>query len=771
MVTGVLFKKSIQDMKQSLSQFVSIFVMATVAISIVVGLDSIWKTIESRSDQMYQNSNLSDIWITVPNPSEAKMWSIRRINGVSQAERRFVVNSNVQIEGSPTLRVYAMPSGNTLNLPDIKSGEKLTKGGAVLDRNFAQAHRLSVGDLVKVEINDKKVDFRIEALALSSEHIFSVKDAGSLIPDATKYGFIVVNEEKIAAAYGGHKPYNQIVVRLEGNTDVKAVQNQIDSIFGKKLISVAARSDNSSMEMVEGKIQQFKMLATVFPLMFFLVTALITFSTMMRLVENQRNQIGLLKALGYSRHSIIWHYTSYGVYTGILGSVAGLLVGPILIGNALISKLHFLLAFSNYRLSLNIPHYLLNSALIIFCTGGVSCYSCLRLQGEKPAALLRNRPPKNGNSIFLEQIPRIWNNMKFSNKLIARNVLQNKFRLIMSIMGVMGCTGLIISAFTLYDMVSGITASTYGRIYTYDQMIMLDDRTTDRDIKNLHLDGTVEDLEQGKVQIIAANGSRRVAPISVFSRVSPLIHLQDVDGKNVALPENGIVMTRKLAELMNVKAGDVVRIKRSDDNYVSVRIEKLVHMAAGQGIYMSDLYWKKIGENYKPTEVMIKWVHLDQNFLNSDYVKSYVDMNTQKTDFEGNLTAVKSAALLLITFGSILAFVVLYNMGILNFSERTRDLATLEVLGFRQKEIQPLVLTDNFLSVSIGILFGIPVGSVLTSILSKGFGDDLDLIGHITMGKIWPAALMTILFAVIVNIAVSNKIKKIDMLQALKSVE
>ncbi|MDF2886432.1 MAG: ABC-type antimicrobial peptide transport system, permease component [Lacrimispora sp.] len=771
MVTGVLFKKSMQDMKRSLSQFISIFVMATVAISITVGLDSIWKTIENQSGQMYQNSNLSDIWITVPNPSDAKMWSIRRIAGVLKAERRFVVNAAVQIEGSPTLRVYAMPSGNTLNLPNIKSGEKLTKGGTVLDLNFAKAHRLSVGDIVKVEINDQKVDFRIDTLALSSEHIFSVRDAGSLIPDATKYGFIVVDEEKIAAAYGGHKPYNQILVRLNGNTDVKAVQNQIDSIFGKKLISVAARTDNSSMEMVEGKIQQFKTLATVFPLMFFLVTALITFSTMMRLVEDQRNQIGILKALGYSRRSIIWHYTSYGVYTGILGTVAGLLIGPILIGDVLISKLHFLLAFSDYRLSLNFPHYLLSSALIIFCTGGVSCYSCLKLQGEKPAALLRNRPPKNGNSIFLERIPRIWNNMKFSKKLIARNALQNKFRLIMSILGVMGCTGLIISAFTLYDMVSGITTSTYGRIYTYDQMIMLDDRTTDRDIKNLHLDGAVEDLEQSMVQITAANGSRRVAPISVFSRASPLIHLQDVDGKDVALPESGIAMTRKLAKLMNVKVGDTVHIKRSDDDYASVRIEKMVHMAAGQGIYMSDRYWEKIGEKYKPTEVLIKWVHPDHDFLNSNYVKSYVDMNTQKTDFEENLTAVKSAAFLLIAFGSILAFVVLYNMGILNFSERTRDLATLEVLGFRQKEIQPLVLTENFLSASIGILFGIPVGSSLTSILSKGFGDDLDLIGHITMDKILSAALMTILFAVIVNITVSKKIKKIDMLQALKSVE
>lgn len=771
MVKGVLFKKSIQDMKKSLPQFISIFVMATVAISLVVGLDSIWKTIENQSERMYQQSNLSDLWITVPNPSETKMWEIRHISGVEQAEKRFTVNSTAQIDGEPTLRVYAMPSGNTQDLPNIESGGKLMKSGAVLDRNFADTHHLSVGDRIKIEVNDQKIEFRIEELALSSEHVFAVKDTSTLLPDPKKYGFIAVDEDTIASAYGGVKPYNQIIVRLSGNADVKAVQNQIDSIFGKKLISVAARSDNSSMEMVTGKIQQFKTLATAFPIMFFLVTALITFSTMMRLVEDQRNQIGILKALGYSKRSIVWHYTSYGVYIGILGSLAGLLVGPILIGKSLISKLHFLFTFSNYDLSLNIPHYLINSALIILCTGGVSCYSCLKLQGEMPAALLRNKPPKKGNHVFLEYLPKIWNSMKFSSKLIARNALQNKSRLVMSILGVMGCTGLIISAFTLYDMVSGITGFTYGKIYTYDQMVMLDDRTTDRDIENLNLDGIAEEEEQSAVQLTAGNGSRRVAALTTFSKDSPLIHLQDADGNGVTLPEDGIVMTRKLAELMDVKVGDTVNLKRSDDTYTPVRVEKLVHMAAGQGIYMTDRYWKKIGEDFKPTSVLIKWRHPNSNFLNSDYVKSYVDMNTQKSAFEGNLNAVKSAAFLLITFGSILAFVVLYNMGILNFSERTRDLATLEVLGFCQKEIRPLVLMENFFSAVIGILFGIPVGAVLTNVLSRGFGDDMDLIGHITMDKILLAALMTLLFAAVISITISKKIKKIDMLQALKSIE
>jgi putative ABC transport system permease protein len=771
MVKGALFKKSVQDMRKSLSQFISIFIMATVAMSMVVGLDSIWKTIETQSDIMYQESNLSDFWVTAPNPSDTELWKVLNIDGVEKAEKRFTVNSIAQIDGKPTLKVYAMPAENTLDLPDVESGKKLSKQGAVLDKSFANAHHLSVGDAITIEVNDKKIQFHIEALALSSEHIFATKDASTILPDSKKYGFIVVDEDRIATAYGGVKPYNQVALRLSGSADSKAVQKQMDGIFGDDLVGVVTRTDNHSIDMVSGKVQQFKTLATVFPIMFFLVTALITLSTMTRLVEDQRNQIGILKALGYSKRSILWHYTSYGVYVGILGSIAGVLIGPNVIGKVLIRNLKFLFTFQNYDLSLNIPNIIFSSILIILCTGGVSCYSCLKLQDEMPAVLLRDKPPKKGSHIFLERLPKVWNRMKFSSKLIARNTLKNKARMIMSILGVMGCTGLIIGAFTLYDMVTGVSKTTYEKIYTYDQKIMLDTRTTDRDIKNLNLDGVVQDTQETMMELTAKNGIRKMAGVSVFSKDSPLIHLQDTAGNRLTLPEAGIAMTRKLAELMNVKVGDTINLKRSDDSYVPVEISEIVYMVSGQGIYMTNDYWEKIGEDFKPTSVLVKWNKKDDSFLSSDYVESYVDRATQKDNFKQNLTAVLSAAFMLITSGGILAFVVLYNMGILNFFERVRDLATLEVLGFHQKEIRPLVLMENFFSAVIGILFGIPVGMAITYILQSGFGDDLDLIGHITPDKVVISAIITLIFAIVVNSIVSKKIRTIDMLQALKSVE
>lgn len=772
MVKGALFKKSIQDMKKNRSQFLSIFIMAVLAIGMSVGLDTIWTTVYEHSQSFYKATDLSDFWISASNPSELNLWRVRNIEGVQKAEKRFSINNaTAEIDGKPSLQIYAVPSENTLDMAEVMTGKRVSKRGAILDRSFAEANHLSVGDSLTLKVNDHKIRVTIEALALSSENIYAIKDTASMMPDPKGYGFIVMDEDRIASAYGGVKPYNQIEVQLTPGADTAAVQSQMDSIFGKKLNFVITQTDNRGVNFANAKVIQFQSLATIFPFMFFLVTALITFSTMMRLTEDQRNQIGILKALGYSRKSILWHYTSYGVYIGVVGILVGVLFGPNVIGRLLLSKLEHLMTFPIEDMVVNIPKFLIDASIILLFTGGISCYSCLKLQNETPSELLRTKAPKRGSHILLEHLPYIWNRLKFSQKLIMRNAMRNKFRIIVSILGVSGCAGLIIGALALFDLVSGIPKTLYDQTYSYDQKIILTSGTTDKVLKNLHLDGTVQNLEETSVQLTTQSGLRKMSVISVFSKESPLIHLKDLHGNSVTLPDTGIAMTRKLAELMHVKAGDTVNLKRSGNSYYPVKIIKIVYMPSSQGIYMTDSYWQEIGEKYSPTSVLVKWTHKDNDFLNSDYVASYTDRKTQKSDFESNLSAIFGTSFLLILSGAILAFVVLYNMGMLNFAERVRDLATLEVLGFHQKEIRPLVLMENLFSTIIGIFLGIPIGKILANTIAGGFGDDFDLISHVTVDRILIAALITLIFAAIVNHVVRKKIKSIDMLQALKSVE
>lgn len=769
MVKRSLFKKSIRDMQKSKAQFISIFIMATLSVTIVTGLDSVWKTIEDRANIIYAAANTSDLWVNVVNPTEKELWSISRIKGVEKIERRFTMNAIAELKGNPTLRVYAIPARGALDRPKLQQGSLSSRGGAILDEAFAKEHGLEINDEITVKMNDKWISYPIEGLALSSEHIYSVKGTTTVIPDSRKYGFIIINEELLKNVYG-MKVYNQICVKLFPDVDASRVEAEIDKVIGDELIGIVARNEAGSFNNINANIRQFKTLATVFPLMFFLVTALITLSTMVRMVENQRGQIGILKALGYSKNSILWHYTSYGVYMGLLGAFLGLLIGPNFFGRLLIPWLR--LTFSDYRISVNYINFIFSLILILACTGGVSLYACLKLQRDSPALLLRDKPPKEGSHIFLEKFPELWNKMRFSRKLIARNTLKSKMRMIMSVLGITGCTGLIVAAFTLCSMVNGIAKQTYQVTYTYDHKIILDNKVDSRFINNMRLDGTVQQIEETAVEIICPDGKRKMKLLTVLQQDSPLVHLKDVNGNPALLSQDGISITRKLAQTLNIKEGDIIELKRTDKSYVKVPVRQIVQMVTGQGMYMLDTTFKSIGETFKPTAVLVKWNNQpDSAFLNGDYVDEYVDRESQITDIQSSTKVVYTAAVLLIFMGGILAFVVLYNSSILNFFERIRDLTTLSVLGFYQKEIRSLVLTENILSVIIGFIFGLPVGKIIADIAAGGLDDQMDLISHISLGTVALAGIITFIFALVINKIVAEKMKNLNMLESLKSVE
>lgn len=764
-----LFRKSIRDIRQAKAQFTSIFIMAALSVTIVTGLDSVWKTIEDNSGIMYAATNISDMWIYVSNPTEKQMWSISRLQGIESVEKRFSLNAMSDLAGRPTLKVYAVSSQSTLDHPILSQGSLESKSGVILDENFAKKHGLALHDKIQVKLNGKWTNFTIEGLALSSEHIYSIKGTTTVMPDSRKYGFLIIHEDTLKGIYG-QKIYNQICIRLAAGADVSSVKNEIGRILGDDLIGTVARGEDSSTNNICANINQFRTLATVFPLMFFLVTALITQSTMFRMVENQRAQIGILKALGYSRVRILWHYTSYGVYMGGLGALTGFLIGPVFFTRLLIPWLQ--LNLSSNQISINYIKLIISVLLILVCTGGISLYAGLKLLKDTPALLLRDRPPKEGSHIFLEYLKGLWNRMRFSRKLIARNTLKNRTRLLMSVLGITGCTGLIVAAFTLSSMVNGIARYTYDVTYSYDHKIILDKKADSRYIHNKRLDATVQMIRETSVEIIRPGGKRTMEQLTIFPQTSPLIHLQDVGGNSKSLTDDGLTITRKLAQTLGVKEGDILELKRTDKGYVKVPIRQIIYMATGQGMYMTDRFYESLGETFEPSAILVKWNQQpDAAFLASDYVDEYVDRSTQIEDTKATTQVVYIAAVLLIIMGAILAFVVLYNSSILNFSERIRDLATLKVLGFYQNEIRALVLTENILSVVLGSILGIPLGRFIADVAAGGLNDQLDLLSNITFRTVALSGAITLLFALINNGIVARKMKKIDMLEALKSVE
>lgn len=769
MVRGALWKKAFRDMQKSKAQFISILIMATLTMSIVTGLDCIWKTIEIKSESMYRSTNASDLWVSIMNPSEGQMWAVSRVSGVAAVEKRFTADADTDLEGAPILKVYTLSDQSTLDVPETQEGGFRSGSGAILDTSFAERRGIERGDRFSIKLNDRWISVTVEGLAYSSEQINQSKGGAGASPNHDNFGFVFLRDDVLEGAYGA-KVSNQICVKLLPGADIKQVESDIDEAMGKDLLGISARDDTNSGNSVKAFIQQFKTVSTVFPLLFFLVTALITQSTMVRLVEQQRGQIGLLKALGYSKSSILWHYTSYGLGIGLLSAFLGLLIGPRLFGGILVPRLN--LTFPDYIVSVNYDSFLFSLVFILLCTGGVSLYACLKLMNETPALLLRDKPPKKGSHIFLEFLPALWQKMKFSRKLIARNTVRNTMRLIMSVLGVMGCAALIVSAFALNNMISGISTKVYGYVYKYDQKVLLDDDTDFRWVKNKQLDAATQEIEETGAEIVCPDGTHVMKPLTVVTGYSPLLALKDIDGNSVELSDNGIAVSRKLAETLKIKAGGSIQVKRLNGGYVTVPVDRIFYMAAGQGMFIKDTLYRAIGEKFDPTAVLIKWNGPpDQAFLNSDSIEETVSMSTQIKNVNSMTTVVLIAAMMMILMGAILTFVVLYNSSILNYTERIRDLATLRVLGFYQREIRALVLTENILSVFLGILFGVPLGKGLLYIIASTLDDRMDLVGSISLGNVLAAGCLTVIFALIVNRAVAKKMKNLDMLSALKSVE
>ena len=770
MVKGALWKKAFQDMRKSKAQFISIFVMAALAIGMLTGLDSLYRTVDTHSSNLYSATNLSDLWVTVSNPSEKDLWRIGRIAGVEQVEKRFSIDAETNLPGEPTLHVYALESRSTLDQPELQAGRFGKRGGAVLDATFAKAHGLGVGDSVSVKMNGRWLELPIEGLALSGEQIYSLKNSATMTPDPNTYGFVVIRADALSGIYG-QAVFNQISVKTAANADLSSVVRQADEAIGDRLIGIVARDDSVSASNVISLAQQFKTLSNVFPALFFLVAALITQSTMVRLVENQRSQIGLLKALGYSRRTILWHYTSYGVFVGLAGATAGLLLGKEGFARILLPQVN--LVFPDYKIYVDWGHFLAASILLLLCTGGISLYSCRRLLDDTPAVLLRGKPSKSGNHIFLERMSALWNKIKFSNKLIARNTLKNKSRIIMSTIGVMGCTGVIVAALSINDMITGISGQIYQDTFSYDHKVLVDTSKTDsRYLNNLVLDGVTQQVQETAVEVICPDGRQKMEPLTITPRESPLIHLKTVDGVPVSIPENGILMTRKLCETLGVQPGDSIQIKRSNQGYGTVPVVQSAYMASGQGMYMTDTYWKSLNQTFQPTALLIKWNSApDEAFLSSDAVEDFTTREEQEAGFSDNTQIMALAISLLIAMGAALAFAVLYNCGILNYSERVRDLATLRVLGFHQEEIRNLVLLENYFSVLFGLIFGVPTGWLIAQTVAVGLDKQMDLSAGISPQVVLIAGAVTLLFAWITNQAVAKKMKNLDMLEALKSVE
>ncbi|WP_207579298.1 FtsX-like permease family protein [Listeria marthii] len=572
--------------------------------------------------------------------------------------------------------------------------------------------------------------------------------------------------------------------------EVKIGQEKLDTLELPKYY-VLDRNDNPGYSEYKENADRLTSLSTAFPIFFFLIAALVCLTTMTRMVEEQRTQIGTLKAFGYSNGSIILKYLVYGSIASVIGSVLGILIGFQFFPNIIFNAYKSMYEMPPVDIGFYWSYSLLSLFVALFCTTFTAYVACRAELRANAATLMRPKAPKIGKRIFLERIQFIWKRMNFTSKVTARNLFRYKQRMLMTVLGVAGCTALILTGFGLRNSISDIAKMQYGQIMKYDAAVYQDmsaPPTAKETFDELMDDSNIKSklaMSQTNLDTVKAGQSAQATSIIVPKNLNELpnyIVLRDrASHTTEKLTDDGAIITEKLAKLFDVKPGDTITVKNADNDKFQIKVSAITENYALHYIYMTPTYYQQIFKEKPVYNLDLLMLKDTSEKVESDFAEKLTDSKSVlNVTFSNNVSSMLTDTLdslnivivVLITSAALLAFVVLYNLTNINVSERIRELSTIKVLGFYPKEVTMYVYRENIILTLMGIVAGFVLGFFLHRfIITTAEVDQMMFSPAISWTSYLFSGILTLVFATVVMVVMHIKLKRIDMIEALKSVE
>ena len=752
MVNNTLRKKLFRDMSRAAMQFLSIIALCALGTFAFSALDGTARMTRTTLNTYYEENNLADYWISLPTADRAALDKVAAVSGVTHVRARTTVDMDTTLSDDITVSVTAYDGAMDINIPLLREGELLDendKRGCLVEERFAVAQNLSLGSRIGVKLSGQEYDFVVRGIVVSPEYIV-VSDGLVANPDA--YGYLLVNACAIPTL-----PLTQIVANIDDAADSETVQAAIEKAVPDAL--VVDRRSHASTARANNEAQMFENMTLIFPVLAYAVAALIVMTTLSRMIDNQRMQMGTLKALGFSSRQIRNHYLSYALV-------------PSAIEHAVVAEPE---TGASVELRAVDGVACGQRPMCVMMSLGILLYSYQKSAKECTAALLRPKPPKDGKRILFERIPFLWSRFSFNTKMVVRNLMRNKLRTFMSLVGLLCCTMLIITSFGLQDSVTAMSINYYTRTLNYDVRASLKGTVGTAESYERRLDAeNIECIMEKSVSLRADAGTRTVS-LTVLEDDQTMQHL----GENetfVKIQPGTAAVTYKLTKTLKLSIGDTIRLYLpGDDEPLSLVIGQIVQNNVSQGVYLDQTTWESFRKgDFIPTALQLKNPSADCLTLlaDMDEVDKIEYPAEQVDEMKRMLDTLSSVFSLLTGIALALAFVVCYNMGLMNFVERTREYATLKVLGYHQKEIRRLILRENNIITLIGVLMGILPGIMLIdAILHSCEPESGYYPGAPALSSIILACVITFCFSQLIQRLLVRKVRKIDMVEALKSVE
>lgn len=789
----MLRRKMIRDIRQNLSQFITILLMVFIGIMAYSGIESYMEGMKETANNFYGDYNLQDLNV-MGELSEENINTIKEISNVKNAEGKLNVNGVLENDDDITISMNFIEE-NKISKFYIVDGENFNKDtkGIWLDNFFAEENNLKIGDTLKIKYDGYVFEEKIVGLINVPDHVYDVKDESQLYPDHKTFGFAYASSNELEGFiknqvmkeanltdestfnqvfsdfnYKDYIKYNYIMVDLDNKEKFNEVKNSIEEKIDN--VAVIDIEDTASYKQYQGEIEEGETYIGVFSGLFLFIALLSVVTTMNRVVKKQRLQIGTLKALGFKQRKIVLHYISYSFWISIVAALLGLVAGRYFIGSLFIGLEMSFFEIPNGMPIIKNDSYVV-AVLVVLCVSFVTYLSTRKILKEKTADTLRNEIPSVKSKSLNITTTGIFKKMSFNTKWNIRDMFRNKARTITGIVGITACAMLIVCSLGMLDSMNYFIDLQFNRIFNFEYKLSLKSDISTENLKEL-TDKYGDNTSQS-IYIEIKDNDGNIESNNIFVTDSK-DYVRFVDNKDRFISvdnDEGVYVTYKLAKTKGYKIGDEILWHISGNNkYYTSKIVGFNKDPQNQNVTMTRKYLESLDIEYKPDSLYTN-VDLSEN-KDIAGVTVISNIDKLKEGMDGMLETMKTMLVLIIVIAIILGSVIIYNLGILSYTEKQYQFATLKVLGFKDKQIQKIFIRQNNIVSVISIILGLPAGFYLTDWLFKtAIEEHYDFGAHINLVSYVLAAIGTFVISYVVSKILAKKIRKIDMVTSLKGNE
>ena len=796
----MLFKKLLRTMGQYKAQFISMIVMIALGFGVFVGANMEWVSIEKNTNRLFEETGLADYKIYSSSAktggvtatfSENDLQKIKELDGVKDAARFFSVNADVTLVNGEKIKTEKDGTGKdkipraaiTVTESENVSFFNLTSGeaydGASTDKiwvsdKFAEEKEIKVGDTLtfgSVPGVSASLEFKVAGLVKSGEYMVCVQDSTQLMPDYKMFGYAYITPaayKKICESAGLPSPlYAQINVRVNNFDDFtkQKFSDAVNAALGKTMF-ILSKEESSSYALAHGEVEEGQTMGAVLPVLFLAIAVLTMITTMHRIAAKEKTQIGTLKALGYKNKRILAHYSSYALAIGIVGAALGIALGYgiayIIMNPSGMMGTYMDLPYWKLHMPFFCVVVMIAVLFALTLIGFLSVKSMLR---GTAADALRPYAPKKMKNLAIEKT-KAWKKFSFGTRWNLRDVMRHKSRTLMSLIGIIGCTVLMAGALGMNDTMNAFLTDYYDKAMNYSSRIYVSSASEE----------TVAEIAEKYAADASASVSVEIGDKGVSLDIYDIQHdkvrFLDKKGALVPLRNDGAYLCRRIADEYKLKAGDTFTISPyGTDKEYTLKVNGVIY-SSSESVAITNAYAEACGvTGYKTDSLYTSAVK--NVLLDDDLTKNFEIQDKQSIvdSFETFTGLLNLSVTVLIAAAIVLGVVVLYNLGVMSYTERYREMATLKVVGFKDKKIAGLLIGQNMWVTVIGVILGLPLAAGALGYLVKELASEYEM--RVVMG--WKtfliSTLLTFCVSLVVSLFVAKKNKKIDMVEALKGAE